>query len=49
MFCIDANIELKTVNEIKEFDTTNAIDYDKLNDKEKSEIFGIFEGFTEEA
>lgn len=49
LFCIDANIELKTVNEIKEFDTTNAIDYDKLNDKEKSEILGIFEGFTEEA
>ena len=49
LFCIDANIELKTVNEIKEFDTANAIDYDKLNDKEKSEIFGIFEGFTEEA
>ena len=49
LFCIDANIELKTVNEIKEFDTSNAIDYDKLNDKEKSEIFEIFEGFTEEA
>lgn len=49
LFCIDANIELKTVNEIKKFDTSNAIDYDKLNDKEKSEIFGIFEGFTEEA
>ena len=49
LFCIDSNIELKTVNEIKEFDTTNAIDYDKLNDKEKSEILGIFEGFTEEA
>ena len=49
LFCIDANIDLEAVNEIKEFDTTNAIDYDKLNDKEKSEIFGIFEGFTEEA
>lgn len=49
LFCIDANIDLEAVNEIKEFDTTNAIDYDKLNDKEKSEIFGSIGVFTEEA
>ena len=49
LFCIDANIDLETVNEIKEFDTTNAIDYDKLNDKEKSEIFGSIGVLTEEA
>lgn len=49
LFCIDANIDLETVNEIKEFDTTNAIDYDKLNDKEKSEIFGSIDGLAEEA
>lgn len=49
LFCIDANIDLETVNEIKEFDTTNAIDYDKLNDKEKSEIFGSIGILTEEA
>lgn len=49
LFCIDANIDLEAVNEIKEFDTTNAIDYDKLNDKEKSEIFGSIGIFTEEA
>lgn len=49
LFCIDANIDLEAVNEIKEFDTTNAIDYDKLNDKEKSEIFGSIGVFAEEA
>lgn len=49
LFCIDANIDLEAVNEIKEFDTTNAIDYDKLNDKEKSEIFGSIGVFSEEA
>ncbi len=49
LFCIDANIDLETVNEINEFDTTNAIDYDKLNDKEKSEIFGSIGVLTEEA
>lgn len=49
LFCIDANIDLETVNEIKEFDISNAIDYDKLNDKEKSEIFGSIGVLTEEA
>lgn len=49
LFCIDANIDLERVNEIKEFDTTNVIDFDKLGDEEKSKIIDDISGFEEEA
>lgn len=49
LFCIDANIDLERVNEIKEFDTTNVIDFDKLSEEEKSKIIDDISGFEEEA